>query len=248
METLSPEEYKKCIGYNSTRTYKLMGCAANPKQPLHLLYPGRFLLPGDNYNGSNIPHEDMEGLEKTRKMSQALRTAYDIEKEALSRHLGGNHKIYPHPAVEPDAIINDPRLSGVSLEFGGDPSFKNDGDAIPLQNPIEKAREMVATSRVENAIERPPSSRPAFQGYQWKNNLEEVYPTISSENLPTADAWSTGTVEESPRDTFQEHFEWPKPPKNKKTRDTTPYITYGIVIVFFIFIMVMLCFLGWTAL
>lgn len=260
VDVLSPEEHKKCIGYNTTRKYKLMGCAANPKQPLQLLYPGRFLSPNDNYNGSNIPHEDMEGLEKTRKMSQALRTAYDIEKEALSRHLGGNHPIYPHPAVEPDAIINDPRLSWVSLEFGGDPSFKNDEGRIPLQNPIEKARGMVKSSREENAITTRPKE---FNGYHWENNLEGEYPNISLEHLPKLGEWSEGTIQEREDDIqsndkisspSREHFEeihslpLPKPKSTYQKKKSSPNLgtttQYIIFALLFIFVILVLCFMG----
>lgn len=245
VDALSPEEYKKCIGYNSTRRYKLMECAANPKQPLQLLYPGRFLLPGDNYNGSNIPHEDMEGLEKTRKMSQALRTAYDIEKEALSRHLGGKYPIYPHPAVEPDAIINDPRLSGVSLDFGGESGAVDNSSSFQLQNPIENARELVKQSRIENATG---TTTPEFRGYNWRNNLEEEYPNLSLEDVGELGKWSEGTVENKPEplgENSKENFELPQLPKKKKPQEnsnmTTQYIIFALL---FIFVVLVLCFMG----
>lgn len=77
------------------------------KQPLHLLYPGRVMQQDWHYTGENIPNEDPDGLKKTRFGITALDRAAKMEQEALARHLGGKYKIVNHPAVEPEAIIED---------------------------------------------------------------------------------------------------------------------------------------------
>ena len=85
------------------------------KQPLHLLYPGRVMEQEYHYTGENIPNEDPVGLEKTRAQTAALARAAKMEREALSRHLGGKDKIARHPAVEPEAVREDPDLARLSI-------------------------------------------------------------------------------------------------------------------------------------
>jgi len=98
-----------------------------PKQPLQLLYPGRFMLNSYHYDGSNIPNENPVGLEETRDEMAAFTKASKMEQEALARHLGGKNKVARHPAVEPEAIMEDPALSSISLrDYGGlDPNLEN---------------------------------------------------------------------------------------------------------------------------
>lgn len=215
---LTPAE---CEGYNSTRKYKLMQCGMGPKQKLQLLYPGRFLEQDYNYDGSNIPNENMEGLEKTRKISQALRTAYDMEKEALSRHLGGKNRIFPLPAVEPDAIINDPRLSGVSLEFGGEspPNSTQNGN---LENEYRKIVDDYR-QKIESPTFEPSNI------YDWMKDYEEIYPSVNN--------WSEGTVNETEKDNFVEHFEFPVDETangGKNILFTFIFLMLGLIIIFII--------------
>jgi len=83
-----------------------------PNQPLQLLYPGKF-MEGDYYFDREklaFQNENYEGLKKTLHISKALEKAYNLEQEALERHLGGKHKIVNHVAVEPEEILDNPAL------------------------------------------------------------------------------------------------------------------------------------------
>lgn len=179
----------ECKGFNSTQKYNLLQCEPI-KQPLQLLYPGRILEPDYHYTGDNIPNEDMTGLERTRKISRSLAVAYNMEKEALSRHLGGKSKIVPHPAVEPEAIINDPRLGSINLEFGNEDSssIENYSNDVVEKNPYNNLQEMNRLDRelVNNARREEnllPSknmldSNGKLSDYDWGERYRDIYPFI----------------------------------------------------------------------
>lgn len=96
-------------------TYRFMGYPPQ-RQPLQLLYPGRLMENWYHYTGSNIPNSDMDGAMITREQTSALSKAADMELEAMNKHLGGKHKVLRHPAVEPEALLEDPALRGLNLE------------------------------------------------------------------------------------------------------------------------------------
>ena len=98
-----------------------------PKQPLQLLYPGRFMLNSYHYDGSNIPNENPIGLQESREEMAAFAHASKMEQEALSRHLGGKDKVVNHPAVEPEAVIEDPSLKLLTVKdtMGLNPNLEN---------------------------------------------------------------------------------------------------------------------------
>jgi hypothetical protein len=186
-----------CAFYNSINKYNLLECGPQPKQPLQLLYPGRYMEPYYNTTGSNIPNEDMEGLDKSRKMSRSLRVAYDMEIEALSRHLGGKDKIYPFPAAAPEAVIQDPRLATMSMMDslphimkGNDPSrgFSaeyseyNDLDKINSLdvNMVDKARKEDIPQN--NVVILDDDGR--LPEYDWGERERDTYP-VFDETLPT---------------------------------------------------------------
>nr|QBK86216.1 MAG: hypothetical protein LCMAC102_00100 [Marseillevirus LCMAC102] len=99
------------------------------KQHLQLLYPGRLLTQEYHYTGENIPNENPEGLLKTKTHDAALAKAASMEQEALARHLGGKDKVVRHPAVEPEAVLEDPKLT--SLTLGDTAGLNPNLDKVP---------------------------------------------------------------------------------------------------------------------
>lgn len=99
------------------QSYRFMGYPLQ-QQKLQLLYPGRLMERNWDFTGDNIPNEDPEGLERTRNQNSALAKAAKMEMEAMERHLGGKHKVVNHPAVEPEAMIEDPALIGLDMKQG----------------------------------------------------------------------------------------------------------------------------------
>ena len=86
------------------------------QQPLQLLYPGRYLTQDDMFTGENIEPEDPEGLLKTRLINDINTEFAHKQENEMAKILGGKDQILTHPAVEPEAMIEDPSLRGVSLE------------------------------------------------------------------------------------------------------------------------------------
>jgi len=110
-----------------------------PKQPLQTLYPGRLMQADWHYSGDNIPNENVVGLEETRKTGVAFSRAAEMENEALARHLGGKYKIVRHPAVEPEATIEDPGLRGLTMGGQGpSPDLQNVPSVIDNLNAVER--------------------------------------------------------------------------------------------------------------
>jgi hypothetical protein len=105
--------------------YQLM---SNPtkRQPLHLLYPGRYMEDNYHYTGNNIPNENPRGLYRTKEINDNLQMIASSETEAISRRLGGKYPIISHPAVDPSSIVEDPRLVGLNMEgnSGLDPNYQ----------------------------------------------------------------------------------------------------------------------------
>ena len=79
------------------------------KQKLHTLYPGRLMDVSWHYTGENIPPEcPSETNFVLDDYANSHRAEEWLEKE--SRKLGGNRRIVPHPAIEPESVIEDPQL------------------------------------------------------------------------------------------------------------------------------------------
>lgn len=160
------------------------------KQPLQLLYPGRYMRRDYHYSGDNILHEDPIGLDITKSKDAALSRAYQRQEEALERHLGGKDKVVPHPAVEPEATIEDPALKdiGINPPNGPNPNLENVGipgyDDLPIANQedeqtVEKVR---ANSRSLPMVTLTKPKR-----YDWKD------PILLKENFEHADSERTGS-------------------------------------------------------
>ncbi len=102
-------------------SYRYMGHPLPKFQTLHHLYPGRPMSKKWHYTGENIPHTDYDGndnqdqLLREREESDSLTQAAMIQEEMLARHLAGPKRIVPHPAVEPEAVIEDPQLRGLTI-------------------------------------------------------------------------------------------------------------------------------------
>ncbi len=127
------QSYKKNGGSYRNMRYPLQ------QQPLQLLYPGRLYVPEYHFTRDNIPNEDPEGLARTKYQGKAFQDAASIESEAMSRELGGKGKVLRHPAVMPEASIEDPLLSGVTIDSVPNPNLKYE----PNQFSLAKAKREV---------------------------------------------------------------------------------------------------------
>ena len=112
------------------------------QQPLQLLYPGRYMTPEMHFTRDNIPNENPEGLAHTKYVDKALRDAADIETEALSRHLGGHGKVLRHPAVMPEASIEDPTLAGVTIDSIPNPNLNLEPNQFSLQKSANEVNKL----------------------------------------------------------------------------------------------------------
>ena len=145
-----------------------------PIQKLHTIYPGRLMQRDWHYTGDNIPNEHPMELLRAREHQDALDIAAEMETEAIERHLGGKDKVIRHPAVEPEAPIEDPTLRG--LIFERDPSV-NPAQVTTLLDNLRKTTTLddaiVASTREEERqdsisagrmnMNRPPPNTP----YGW---------------------------------------------------------------------------------
>lgn len=159
------------------------------RQQLQLLYPGRPMEQNYHYSGDNIPNPDPVGLRITKEVDNTLEDVSRMENEALARRYGGIHNIINYPAVEPEAIIEDPRLIklGIKDTIGLNPNseFVNSPyDSLPgtyktAQSEVDYVRE----------IEEGRGSRRRFVDnklprYNWREIPEEEYPPQPSWNKP----------------------------------------------------------------
>lgn len=107
-------------------------------QPLQLLYPGRFMNRTDAADYSNIPNEDPVGLEARMTEDSALSYAYQREIEAMERMLGGKNKIAVHPAVPPEAILdNAGEGGGAGLESVINNNYGPGADLESVPSPLD---------------------------------------------------------------------------------------------------------------
>jgi len=100
---------------NGKQAYRYMSYPFQ-KQGLQELYPGRLMNNTMRYNGDNIPNEDPVGLDITREKTRLLGESQKMSENLIARRLGGQYPVVNHPAVEPEAIIDNPELRGVTLE------------------------------------------------------------------------------------------------------------------------------------
>lgn len=164
------------------------------KQHLQLLYPGRLLTQNYHYTGENIPNEDPEGLLETKTHDAALAKAASMEQEALARHLGGKDKVVRHPAVEPEAVLEDPRLTSLTLRDTG--GLNPNLDTVPskydnLQGIEEENTTIVDRVREEEEREkkrkkfRSEKTSATVPPYDWKEDAGvEAYD--GKVNVPSA--------------------------------------------------------------
>jgi hypothetical protein len=142
------------------------------KQPLQLLYPGRFMEPYYHYTGENIPNEDPIGLALTQSQNASLSRAAVMKQEAISRYLGGTNKIVRHPVVEPEAVIEDPQLQNFSLNtsFG----LGGDLDTVPSKlgnlEEVETEVQNIASDVRKSLLgsPNPLSKEDVLPRYDWK--------------------------------------------------------------------------------
>jgi hypothetical protein len=125
------------------------------QQPLQLLYPGRYMTPEMHFTRDNIPNENPEGLAHTKYVDKALRDAAEIESEALSRHLGGHGKVLRHPAVMPEASIEDPTLAGVTIDSVPNPNLKHEPNQFSLQNSAKVANRLIHDANIGSVDDLP---------------------------------------------------------------------------------------------
>jgi len=93
------------------------------KQKLHTLYPGRLMSEKWHYTGENIPPESGYGCNGVMQ-DYANSHKADMFSEMQNRRLGGDRKIIPHPAIEPDNVIDDPQLYNVPARVPTDTFLK----------------------------------------------------------------------------------------------------------------------------
>jgi hypothetical protein len=113
------------------------------QQPLQLLYPGRYMNMDMHFTRQGIPSEDPQGLALTKSRDKAFQDAANIESEALSRHLGGKGKVLQHPAVMPEASIEDPSLAGVTIDSIPNPNLKHEPNQFSLKNAARAVDDLI---------------------------------------------------------------------------------------------------------
>ena len=175
------------------------------KQPLQLLYPGRVMQRDWHYTGENIPNEDPIGLAKTQYQTAALAYAAKMEQEALARHLGGRDKIVRHPAVEPEAVIEDPSLASMSIQTT--PGMDGNLDNVPsrlddlsqVEDQIHKITADVRKS-LKGGSPAPLSKEEILPRYNWQaagvgydGIKENIIETFAQEGRRTASTPESST-------------------------------------------------------
>lgn len=172
--------------FGNAQSYRYMSYPF-PKQELQLLYPGRLMNNQYHYTGENIPNENPEGLERTKYVGAALAKAAKMEGEALARHLGGKDKVVPHPAVEPEAIIEDPNLAGLSIhDLGGlNPNLDNVPSPYDNLKKIDKDDD-----RIVDRIRKEEGKGPTTE-----HNPDNILPEYDWKSLPEREYYETTVLE-----------------------------------------------------
>lgn len=98
-------------GHNS---YRYMATPPQ-RQQLQLLYPGRLMNQDYSFTGDNIPNEFPEAAIKTRQNQITQSNAAQRELLAMKKYLGGYARLYAHPWVEPEVLVEDPGLGYNSM-------------------------------------------------------------------------------------------------------------------------------------
>lgn len=234
--------------------YRPMDCPFK-KQKLHLLYPGRFLSQEYEPDGYNIPHSDPENLEKSRKMSKSLQAAYNMEKEALSRHLGGDYKVYPFPAVEPEAIIDDPGLRGLDIEILNEKHYTTKYEnGNTSNNPLNNLNIMVkdrneivdyARDNDENtSYETILDDNQKLPEYDWEDVVEKEYPRVKIDShLSTAyiDSKEKQIADELNGNYFRENYKYIDMNNYFSGNSNLKYIGITMCIILLLLLIIVVC-------
>lgn len=77
------------------------------KQPLQLLYPGRYMHANYEASGSNIPNSNPEGLKATQLDLEEKAAIAKLEEEILVRRLGGQPKTIETGFIQPTSLAED---------------------------------------------------------------------------------------------------------------------------------------------
>lgn len=150
------------------------------KQPLHLLYPGRILLPGEGFTSEGIPNEDPQGAALTRNINRELNETAEWESNQYSRILGGHPKTYPEFVDEPEQFVDDSRT--VQIQSVSPPS-----DHSNIPSPLDKegikdiVKETLNNIRAEESEMKRYSDPPFTLPKNWKVEGFQ-YPSTSSNN------------------------------------------------------------------
>ena len=153
--------------FNGSTSYRYMSHPFK-KQPLHLLYPGRYMSNQYHFTGDNIPNEDPEGLDRTRDDIAILAKASRMEQEAFARHLGGKDPVVYHPAVEPEATIEDPDLKYMGVPDLPNPNLEVVNDFEDNLKLVEKDYR-IAKSIVDRSVKNERPTKLEDPDYDWSS-------------------------------------------------------------------------------
>lgn len=92
-------------------------CKPNYQSILHYLYPGHPMQTWYSYDRKNVPNDHpLQLAEYTANQHNQLVTQVKTENQyALDE--AGTYKVIQHPAVEPEATIEDPDLQYVQMDL-----------------------------------------------------------------------------------------------------------------------------------
>lgn len=181
------------------------------RQQLQLLYPGRPMEQYYHYSGDNIPNPNPMGLRITKEVDNTLEDVSRMENEALARRYGGIHNIINYPAVEPEAIIEDPRLTSLEIKdtIGLNPNseFVNSPyDSLPGTYKTAQSEVDYVRGREEGRDRRRRFVDNKLPRYNWREIPEEEYPPQPSWNKPFYNSTQKKTLNKESQPKYKKSY------------------------------------------
>ena len=186
------------------------------QQPLQLLYPGRYMSSEYTPDLKNIAPVSEFGKNLTNEVldshliDDVLTSEAEARTEYYARELAGKVRIPNHPAVSPEALINDPELRSMKPEL--DPSVQEFDTKVPSSQDLNTAmlRAMdPVVDRLEKVIQ----------------NQEKLFPDPGFDRKYFWNRWSLPGVNQKQS---REFFDNSKPEKTEKKNQ---WLIAGIIIV-----------------
>lgn len=132
-------------------------CQPDYNSILHSLYPGKPMQTWYNYSRTNIPNDHPFELAMFNNTQHAQLAEQVKTENQFALDEAGKYKVIQHPAVEPEATIEDPDLQYVTMQLPPN-IVQGDGPVAPSGNDLSEGFAMDNPKKLSSCPKALPSN------------------------------------------------------------------------------------------